>query len=235
MSSLEIRTYTVTDFQQNARLIIDHGAHDIVAVDIGGGVDRIISDIDWTQYKVSTIFLTHCHIDHGGGVVDFLERLKEHQSVMPKVMYHENDAIIGQHIDKYAQSMGFPSGVYKNTPSADIAPIHQGSLMVGSFEGRLLFTPGHAPGHFALFFHNVEVTLSGDFSSSHSYSHCLIAGDALFRGSIGRTDLPLGDHDTLIQSIKTELLTLPDDTLVLAGHGPNTSIAHERTTNPFLV
>ena len=103
-------------------------------------------------------------------------------------------------------------------------------LKIGECEATALFTPGHAPGHLAFFFENIDWNLDGREGSGP----LLIAGDALFNGSIGRTDLPRGNHAQLIESIKTRLMTLPDETVVLCGHGPETMIGNERKTNPFL-
>ena len=97
-------------------------------------------------------------------------------------------------------------------------------------DAKVLFTPGHAPGHLALFFEKQEVVIDG----RNYNAPFLIAGDTLFQGSIGRTDLPGGDHSILISSIKDKILSLPEDTIVLPGHGPATTVAQEKKSNPFL-
>ena len=97
---------------------------------------------------------------------------------------------------------------------------------------KLLFTPGHSPGHIALYYGEKDFKL--DKQTQDNYSGVLIAGDTLFYNSIGRTDLPMSNHEDLIQSINNQFFTLPDNTLVCPGHGPNTSIQHEKTSNPFL-
>ena len=114
---------------------------------------------------------------------------------------------------------GIPPGEMQSCPEPDVPIIGGEALSIAGYNFEVLFTPGHSPGH--LCFYN-------------SASHTLIAGDTLFAGSIGRTDLPGGDHVTLLRSIRQQLLVLPDDTRVLSGHGPDTTIGRERNSNPFL-
>ncbi|MBG91229.1 MAG: hypothetical protein CL521_05370 [Actinobacteria bacterium] len=227
---LKIYTRVVSDFAQNARVLIDEDTQDAVVVDPGADVKRLLLDVG--EATITTIFLTHCHVDHSGGVLDLLTQLKALGRPRPLLYYHSGDQMIANSVELYAQSMGL-SG-YSNPPSADVDLAQVEGLNVGEIQGEVRFTPGHAPGHVVWYFSGVEAQLYGEFSKETDFSGVLLAGDTLFRGSIGRTDLPLGDHQQLIDSIRTQLLSLPDDTLVLTGHGPNTTIGLERESNPFL-
>ena len=118
-------------------------------------------------------------------------------------------------------------------PNPDIKLDDLSTFSIGTIPATLLFTPGHAPGHVALYFESISAQLTGDFAQK-SQKNILISGDALFKESVGRTDLPLSNPQDLVKSIQEKLYTLPEDTLVLAGHGPNTTIGHEKKYNPFI-
>ncbi len=213
---MRIETVVVTPFQQNARILIDEQSGDAVIVDPGGDVAQLI---DWCadqKVKISKILLTHAHIDHAGGVKKLLSRLAPHQA---QLYAHGEGRELRQSIAMQATMFGLSPQEYENCPEPDVVLSEGDDFAVGDSVGKVLFTPGHSPGHISIYFAKEKQ---------------VIAGDALFAGSIGRTDLPGGDHRTLIRSIREKLLTLPDDTVVLSGHGPNTTIGRERKSNPFL-
>ncbi|MSR89082.1 MAG: MBL fold metallo-hydrolase [Candidatus Margulisbacteria bacterium] len=214
-----IKTQMVSHWEQNARVLIDPIMKHAVIVDPGAAGDVLLNLAEPSVNQVTDIFITHCHIDHAGGVKALLELFDHKGLPRPRVAYHTEGQFLGDRIDMQSISMGLPSGQYQNVPKVDLDLKGLTSFSVGSVTGKLLYTPGHAPGHVALYFESVQ---------------SVIAGDALFRGSIGRTDLPGGDYELLIRSIKNELLTLPDETKVLSGHGPDTTIGNERRRNPFL-
>lgn len=201
---MQIQCFTVTPFQENCYLLT-HGGETIV-VDPGEAAPALLRAID--GQNVTMIFNTHCHCDHSGGNAELMQRTGA------PLVAHEADLPLLRTIRQ--QGMMFGVRV-PDSPDPDRF-INEGDVVtIGDAELKVFHTPGHAPGH---------VVLVGD--------GFVIAGDTLFAGSIGRTDLPGGDYDTLIQSIREKLLVLPDDTQVFCGHGPSTTIGEERRTNPFL-
>ena len=155
---------------------------------------------------------THCHIDHvlGNKFVSELWDLE--------LYIHKEDLPVLENVKDISGFFGFEN--YERSPSPKHFLAQGDTLNFGDSSFDILFTPGHAPGHICL------LSKKDEF---------IIAGDVLFNGSIGRTDLPGGDYDTLIESIKTKLLPLDENTIVYCGHGPSTSIGKEKMSNPFLV
>lgn len=201
---MQIQCFTVTPFQENC-YVLTHGGETIV-IDPGEAAPALLRAID--GQNVTMIFNTHCHCDHSGGNAELMQRTGA------PLVAHEADLPLLRTIRQ--QGMMFGVRV-PESPDPDRF-INEGDVVtIGDAELKVFHTPGHAPGH---------VVLVGD--------GFVIAGDTLFAGSIGRTDLPGGDYDTLIQSIREKLLVLPDDTQVFCGHGPSTTIGEERRTNPFL-
>ncbi len=173
----------------------------------GALIAQFIADSGFTLEK---ILLTHAHFDHVGG-------LNELKAVHDVPVYAHPDALP---MLEHAAASAAHFGVEMQAIAPPEQTIQAGdAIAVGDLTLQVLYTPGHAPGHVSFYLpeHNV-----------------VFSGDALFRGSIGRTDLPGGDYQQLITSIESELLTLPDETQVLSGHGAATSIGQERKTNPFL-
>ncbi|RAP39149.1 hypothetical protein DID80_00665 [Candidatus Marinamargulisbacteria bacterium SCGC AAA071-K20] len=233
MNNLQIITKTVSHFGQNARVLINVDEKIICFVDPGADLELILESVDLDNYTVESIFLTHCHIDHGGAVKPLLELLEKKGKPTPTLYYHSKEWIVGKNIENYAKQSGFDEGSYFNIPNADVNLDDMDTFNIGSISAKLLFTPGHAPGHIAMYFENLNATLLGDFSQEAPSNICL-SGDALFRESVGRTDLPLSNPQDLVKSVQEKLYTLPEDTLILPGHGKNTTIGHEKTNNPFI-
>ncbi len=181
-----------------------------VLVDPGGEPERLLEALGARNAELHAVWLTHAHFDHVGALAELLE------TVPVPVYLHPADApLLASAADAAAAW-----GVRIRQPPLDTRPLADGDrLTLGAVEAHCLHTPGHAPGHVAIYLAAQGVVLSGD---------------ALFRGSIGRTDLPFGDHDGLLRSIRERLLVLPGDTRVLPGHGPATTIAEEAASNPFL-
>ncbi len=160
--------------------------------------------------ELTAVWLTHAHFDHIGALAEV------HRQFPVPVYLHENDRELFEHA---AESAAF-FGIRLEQPALETLPLNQGqTLSLGAHEATCLFTPGHAPGHTAFYLPRQNL---------------VFAGDALFQGSVGRTDLPGGDPAQLLASVRRELLTLPDKTIVLPGHGPATTIGIERRMNPFL-
>lgn len=202
----------VTPFRQNCTLLWCEATRDAVVIDPGGDVPLIRRTIDKAGVSVKQIWLTHGHVDHVGGAAELRDALK-----VP---------IVGPHIaDQFLLDLVIESGRnYGMTGMRNFAPdrwLEEGnSVKIGELEFEVLHCPGHSPG--SVVFLNREM----------GFAH---VGDVLFNGSIGRTDLPGGNHATLIKSITEKLLPLSDDVAFICGHGPGSSIGHERRSNPFLI
>lgn len=210
---MEIITVDVTPFQQNARIIKSSESNDALVIDPGGDVDRILRQVEKNDLTVKEIWLIHSHLDHCGGVKALVKKTGA------RLKGHPSESEMRAAVLTICNLYGLPAGDMENCPEPD-EYLEGGELIeFGGYQFKTLFTPGHSPGH--LCFYNQENNL-------------LIAGDTIFAGSIGRTDLPGGDGRQLIQSIKKEILTLPEETRVLSGHGPETSVGVEKRSNPFL-
>ncbi len=201
----------VTLFEQNCTLLWCTASMKAVVIDPGGDVPKIQAAIKQTNVTVEKIWLTHGHIDHVGGAAELRDALK-----VP---------IEGpQSADKFLLDNVVSSGMrFGMTGVRDFAPdrwLEEGDqVAIGELSFDILHCPGHSPG--SVVFFNKELR----------FAH---VGDVLFNGSVGRSDLPGGDHATLIKSIKQKLLPLGDDVGFICGHGPGSRIGHERLTNPFL-
>jgi hydroxyacylglutathione hydrolase len=201
----------VTPFEQNCTIIWCEATRKAVVIDPGGDVPRIQNAIEKAGVSVEKIWLTHGHIDHVGGAAELRDALK-----VP---------IEGPHMaDKFLLDNVVSSGArFGMTGVRDFAPdrwLDEGDRVnIGELTFDILHCPGHSPGSVVYF--NTELR----------FAH---VGDVLFNGSVGRTDLPGGDHATLIASIKQKLLPLGDDVGFICGHGAGSSLGQERITNPFL-
>ena len=202
----------VTPFQQNCTILFDDETKDAVVVDPGGDVDNIVAAIEQSEVTVGAIWLTHGHIDHAAGAPALKRRLGV-EILGP----HRDDEDLLAALPVQAQMFGIPEKPDEVVPDRWL---HEGdTLQVGEHAFAVLHTPGHAPGHVVFVNHAAR------------FAHL---GDVLFRGSIGRTDLPGGDHDTLLRSIRDKVLPLGDEFTFICGHGPGSSIGDERRTNPFV-
>ena len=201
----------VTPFEQNCTLIWCEASRKAVVIDPGGEVAKIQAAIGKARVTVEKIWLTHGHIDHVGGADELREAL--------------HVQIIGPHVDdKFLLDNVVSSGArFGMTGVSDFTPdrwLKEGDqVKIGELTFDILHCPGHSPGSVVYF--------NRDMRFAH-------VGDVLFSGSVGRTDLPGGNHATLISSIKQKLLPLGDDVGFICGHGPGSSIGQERMTNPFI-
>ena len=201
----------VTPFEQNSTLLWCEESGRAAVVDPGGDLERILGVVEEEGLKLEKILLTHAHIDHAGGVGE-LARTRE----LPIEGPQQEDRFWIEALPEQGRMFDFP-------PAERFEPTRwlvQGDrVRVGNEELEVRHCPGHTPGH-VIFFH------PGD--------RLAIVGDVLFKGSIGRTDFPRGDHATLLNAIRQQLWTLGDDVAFIPGHGPMSTIGHERQTNPFL-
>ena len=208
---IQIIVIPVTAFQQNCSVIFDRETKAGAVIDPGGDVDRILAALEEHGVKVEKIVLTHGHIDHVGGAADLAERLS-----VPVLGPHEADRPLLERVEQQAREFGV-GDVRTVEPDTWLSEGDDLTMVGRSFQ--ILHCPGHAPGH--LVFFDPELRFA-------------ISGDVLFAGSVGRTDLPGGNHETLIASIRDKMLPLGDDVTFLPGHGPASTIGHERRTNPYL-
>lgn len=201
----------VTDFGQNCTLLWDATSMIGAVVDPGGDLESIKAAIAEVGVRVEKILLTHGHIDHAGGA----DELRADLGVTIEGP-HQADRILLDHLDKQGAAYGM-AGARPVTPDRWLDDGDTVSVAGHAFE--ILHCPGHSPGSVVFFNRKQRFALMGD---------------VLFRGSIGRTDFPYGDHAALIGAIKTKILPLGDDVAFICGHGPTSTIGAERQTNPFI-
>lgn len=213
MGQLKAGIVPVTPFQQNCTILFDDEAKSGVVVDPGGDVDAILSALRDNALKITAIWLTHGHIDHAGGAMELKEALG-----IDIIGPHEDDAPLLANLENQAQNYGMTGNVRNCQPDRFLKEGETVSFAGHDFE--VLHCPGHAPGHVVY------------YNRAAGFAH---VGDVLFSGSVGRTDLPGGDHDALIASIKEKLLPLGDEVGFICGHGPGGKLGNERRSNPFLV
>ena len=209
---MERLTLQVGGFEVNCSILVENGKAWIV--DPGQEPDRIIDTFAKKGLEPAAVLLTHAHFDHIGAIPGLLEKFPG----LP-VYVHEKDAPMFGHSLNQLPPEYPPFAKPKNLKSLE---------GLGSLEGlEVIETPGHTPGGVCYYFPNFQT------SQTSKPLHLLLSGDTLFAGSVGRTDLPGGDMATLMDSLR-KLTALPDDTLVIPGHGPHTTIAAEKLGNPFL-
>jgi hydroxyacylglutathione hydrolase len=201
----------VGPLQCNCSVIGDEVSHEAMVIDPGDDVEDVLEIVRKRNLKVKQIVITHAHIDHVGGA------MKLRAATGAPILLNQNDYALLKLLDLQATWVGMASpGEVKIDQS--IGPSDK--VQAGSLTADVLHTPGHSEGSICLYF---------------AAQKKLIAGDTLFAGSIGRTDLPGGSFDKIISSLHEQVLALPDGTIVVPGHGALTTIGEERENNPFLV
>ncbi|WP_262173346.1 MBL fold metallo-hydrolase [Saccharococcus sp. Marseille-Q5394] len=207
---LEIRTYPLGPIQTNCYVVYNREGECLV-IDPGEEGDRIIAEIEKTNGKPLAILLTHAHFDHIGAV----DRVRNHFGIPVHIHEAEHDWLGNPDLNGSSRYPGLP--LVKNKDADQF--LQEGELNIGPFQLEVRHTPGHSPGSVSFVFKEAQFA---------------VVGDTLFKGSIGRTDLPGGDTKTLLQSIHDKLLTLDDEIVVYPGHGPSTTTEEEKDMNPFL-
>ncbi|HEX8393204.1 MAG TPA: MBL fold metallo-hydrolase [Longimicrobium sp.] len=203
-----VRSFTGGAFAQNTYLLACAGTHEGILVDPGAATGEALAAARAAGITIGQIVLTHAHIDHVEGLA-----LAKKETGAP-ILLHPADRQLYENAPVQAQWFGLRMDPL---PPVDGELAHGGTVSFGECTMSVRFAPGHAPGH---------VILVGDGVA--------VVGDVIFAGSIGRTDLPGGDLDTLMESIRQQVLTLPDETTLHTGHGGDTTVGHERRTNPFV-
>jgi hydroxyacylglutathione hydrolase len=200
----------VGPLQCNCSIVGDETTREAMVIDPGDEIDQILALLKKHNLQVKQIVITHAHIDHVGGA------MKLRAATGAPILLNQNDYALLKMLDVQAAWLGMKSpghvDIDRTVGQADI-------VKAGSLEGQVIHTPGHTEGSICIYF---------------PLEDKLIAGDTLFAGSIGRTDLPGGSFEKIMGSLHNQVLALPDETVVIPGHGPATTIGEERETNPFL-
>ena len=212
--SLRIETFAAGPFACNCSIVIDPSCKQAIVIDPGGDFEHIIERLAAHDAKVAAIIHTHTHIDHVGATASLAERAQ----VTPQI--HEADRLLYDMLPVQAALVG----------SAQCEQCHvvgdlldQRTVTAGGIELGVVHTPGHSPGSVSFLLRKVG-----------GQPQVAFTGDTLFRGSIGRTDLWGGDSDAIMRSLKNRLMCLDDDTCIVPGHGPQSTIGSERQSNPFV-
>lgn len=201
----------VGPLQCNCSIVGDETAHEGIVIDPGDDIEQVLALVRKHGLKIQQIVITHAHIDHVGGA------MKLRAATGAPILLNQNDYALLQMLDMQANWVGMAS---PGKVEIDESLEQSGEVKVGSLAADVIHTPGHTEGSICLYFPAQQT---------------LIAGDTLFAGSIGRTDLPGGSFQKIIHSLHEKVLALPDETLVVPGHGPTTTVGEERATNPFLI
>jgi hydroxyacylglutathione hydrolase len=204
------RVFPVGPLQCNCSVIGDEQTREAMVIDPGDQIDDILSILKQEQLTLKQIVITHAHIDHVGGA------MKLKAATGAPILMNQNDQALLKMLDVQASWVGMrPPGAVQVDEAIGDGTV----LKTGGITANVIHTPGHTEGSICVYV---------------PQENKLIAGDTLFAGSIGRTDLPGGSFDKIMKSLHGQVLALPDDTVVVPGHGPITTIGEERQSNPFL-
>lgn len=216
-----IEKFILTPFQQNTRVVVCEETGIAVCIDPGEKSDELVSFLNENDFELQAIVLTHGHLDHVGGVSALHENFPQ-----AEIILHKDDEDLYYGLPQQPLFMGLsphqlkPLGLDYEIPPPVTKNWQDGEIYaVGNLRFKVLHCPGHTPGHVVL---------------AEETERKVFAGDCLFEGSIGRTDLPGGDYEKLMSSINDRILTLGDDFIVYSGHGNETTVGREKQTNPFL-
>jgi hydroxyacylglutathione hydrolase len=208
---LEIVSFTLGPAQTNAYLVADSETKEAAVIDPAWDGHVILATAQERGWRIAHLWYTHAHFDHIGGAAAIADALNP----LPLVALHPNDHVLWR-----AGGGGAIFGFDIDPgPEPTIDFYHGQILRLGNVEFEVRFTPGHTPGHCILYV---------------PASHVCFCGDLIFAGSVGRTDLPGSDWEQLVESIKTQVFPMPDETRLLSGHGPETTVGEEKRNNPFV-
>ena len=216
-----IETFVLTPFQQNTRIVACELTRKAICIDPGEGSDELVAYINDSNLMIQAIAITHGHLDHIGGTSDLAKSFPD-----ANILIHKDDEDLYYGLPQQPLMMGIPQSQlaalgfdYDDPPSVTRNWKHDEIYEVGKLRFTIKHSPGHTRGHVVLIEESERVVFTGD---------------CLFSGTVGRTDLPGGDHGQLIESIRTNILSLDDDFTVYCGHGPETTVGIEKVRNPFL-
>jgi len=210
-TELAVRFLTVGAFAENSYVVGCPASGRAVLIDPGGEVPALLDVARELGLEIDAIWLTHAHLDHVLG-------LREAAAATgAPIWLHPEDRMLYDAAPQQGEAFGFP---VEPLPEVDESFASGQRLQLGEHTVEVLFVPGHSPGHVAFWFPEAQI---------------VVAGDVLFAGSIGRTDLPGGSYETLMRSIRQVIVPLGDDVRIFPGHGPPTEVGIERTSNPFLL
>jgi len=216
-----IQTFVLTAFQQNTRVIACEKTRQAICIDPGEQSDELETFIKENSLKLQAIILTHGHLDHVGGTSAMHKAFPD-----AEILIHDDDEDMYRALPAQPLMLGIAPDqlaamgmAYDEPPDVTRNLSHGEAYEVGELKFSIRHCPGHTQGHVVL---------------AEERERKVFVGDCLFLGSIGRTDLPGGNYDELIDSINSQILSLDDDFIVYSGHGPETTVGRERTTNPFL-
>jgi glyoxylase-like metal-dependent hydrolase (beta-lactamase superfamily II) len=221
---LEIISFTLGPAQTNAYLVADSETKDAAVIDPAWDGHLILEAAGQRSWRIAHLWYTHAHFDHIGGAGAIADALNP----LPLVALHPNDHVLWR-----AGGGGALFGFDIDPGPEPTIDFYQGQILrLGSVEFEVRFTPGHTPGHCVLYVASPRAERSEPIGErSRSVCFC---GDVIFAGSVGRTDFPGGSWEQLEKSITTQIFTLPDDTRLLSGHGPETTVGEEKLSNPFV-
>lgn len=208
---LQYQIIPVTAFQQNCTLLWCDETHEAALIDPGGDIEKLQQAIGKNNLTLTKLLLTHGHLDHVGGA----DKLRK-RTGCPIIGPHQADAFWLNALPAQSEMFGF---AHTDVFTPDHWLTETETVSVGNLELQVLHCPGHTPGHVVFY---------------HAASQLAIVGDVLFNGSIGRTDFPQGNHTDLINAITKKLLPLGDEVNFIPGHGPMSTLGHERVSNPYL-
>src|SRR5687768_322035 len=211
-----LESAAVGPFFKNGYVIGCERTKQAVFIDPGDEVEQLLDVIKARELDVRHILLTHAHVDHVSGVAEAKRALGA------PIYLHKDDLFLYDNAVRTGMMFGL---TVEQPPPVDVFYDGEGPITFGDYGVRVIHTPGHCPGGVCL-----ALQKNGDAGPPH-----LFVGDTLFAGSIGRTDLPGGNYETLLTSITETLLKFPDESIVYSGHGPETTIGRERATNPFIL
>jgi len=218
---LEIVPFTLGPAVTNAYLVADSETKEAAVIDPAWDGQIILEAARQRGWRIAHLWYTHAHFDHIGGAGAIADALNP----LPLVALHPNDHVLWR-----AGGGGAVFGFDIDPGPEPTIDFYQGQILrLGSVEFEVRFTPGHTPGHCILY----VADFHGEPDEVHTPSVCF-CGDLIFAGSVGRTDLPGGNWEQLLESIETQVFTMPDDTRLLSGHGPATTVGEEKRNNPFV-
>lgn len=209
--AIKIISYILGPIENNSFLIVDVPSKKAAIVDPSFGSKQILFEAKKNNYEISQIWCTHAHFDHTSGINEIIPEL----SLPPEIYLHKDDLPLWND-QGGARLFGYP---FENRYSPTHLLGNFDSIHLGDINVQIKHTPGHTPGH--IIYHMTDENI-------------VFCGDLIFRMSVGRTDLPGGNHLQLLKSIDQEIKTLPDETRLLSGHGPETTVGYEKKYNPFL-